>query len=156
MWDQFFAKFLIQAVECPKKSSRNRIPPLRKPYSSHNATSAFSNLPFLPSLSFLLLHIAHPPDPMPPKRAGPWQLETVKLRLRAEQVARERAAELRYRQQEDEGALPLRRQHESERYNIGKTSWSDCFLCVLVVCVIILVVAVVFLCIVVLSLTKKE
>jgi hypothetical protein len=94
---------------------------------------------------------------MPPKRAGPWQLETVKLRLRAEQVARERerAAELRYRQLEDEGAEPLRRTHGTERYT-GKTSWLECFLCVLVVCCVFLVIAVVFLSVVVLSLSRKD
>ena len=148
-------KLLSQAVGCPKKSSRNRIPPLRKPYSSHSATSTLSNLPFLASLSFSLLHTAHPPLPMPPKRAGPWQLETVKLRLRAEQVAREKAAALRYRQVEDEGAEPLRRTHAIERYT-GQTSWLECFLCVLVLCCVFLVIAVVFLSVLVLSLSRKD
>ena len=92
---------------------------------------------------------------MPPKRAGPWQLETVKLRLRAEQVAREKAAALRYRQVEDEGAEPLRRSHGTER-DTGKTGWLQIFLCVLVVCCVFLVLAVVFLSVVVLSLSRKD
>jgi hypothetical protein len=106
-----------------------------------------------------LFFTSPPPVPMPvklDKKAGPWQLEAVKLRLRAEQVARENAAALRYRQLEDEAEQPLRRTHATDRHT-GKTSWLECFLCALVVCCVLLVVAVVFLCVfVVLSLTKKE
>jgi hypothetical protein len=148
-------KLLSQAVECPKKRSPNRKPPLQKPYSSHSATSTLSNLPFLASQSFSPLHTAHPPLPMPPKRAGPWQLETIKLRLRAEQVARERAAALRYRQVEDEGAERLRRTDAIER-DTGKTSWLQILLCVLVVCCVLLLIAVVFLSVLVLSLSRKD
>jgi hypothetical protein len=138
-------KLLIQAVECPKKSSLNRIPPLTLTKTVwvikchlHVFKSSFSCLRVVLSK---LLHIAHPPLPMPPKRAGPWQLERVKLRLRAEQVARERAAALRYRQVEDEGAEPLRlrRTHATER-DTGKTGWLQIFLCVLVVCCVFLVI----------------
>jgi hypothetical protein len=89
------------------------------------------------------------------KKGGPWQLKAVKLGLRAEQVARENAAALRYRQLEDEAQQPLRRTHATDRHT-GKTSWLECFLCALVVCCVLLVEAVVFLCVVVLSLTKKE
>ena len=40
---------------------------------------------------------------MPPKGDGPWALDKVKQRLRAEQVDRERAAAARYRRQEERG-----------------------------------------------------
>jgi hypothetical protein len=40
---------------------------------------------------------------MPPKGNGPWALDKVKQRLRAEQVERERAAAARYRRQEERG-----------------------------------------------------
>ena len=92
---------------------------------------------------------------MPPKRGGPWQLEQVKIRLRAEQVAREREAALRYRELEDEDARPLRTTYATERYT-GDNSWLQCCLCLLVVCCILLVLAVVFLSVVVVSLFKKE
>jgi hypothetical protein len=154
-----WVKLLSQAVGCSKHTSRNRIPPLRKPYSSNSATSTLSNLPFFPSLSVSLLHIPSPPVLMPvkpDKRTGPRRLEAVKLRLRAEQVARENAAALRYRQLAEElDEQPLRRRHATDR-DTGKTSWLECFLCALVVCCVFLVVAVVFLCVVVLSLSKKE
>ena len=154
-----WVKLLIQAVGCSKKTSRNRIPPLRKPYSSYSATSTLSNLPFFPSPSVSLLHTPPPPVPMPvkpDKKTGPRRLEAVKLRLRAEQVARENAAALRYRQLAEElDEQPLRITHATDRHT-GKTSWLECFLCALVVCCVFLVVAVVFLCVVVLSLSKKE
>jgi Flp pilus assembly protein TadB len=92
----------------------------------------------------------------PDKESGPRKLEAVKVRLRAEQVAREKAAVLRYRQlAEDEAEQPQRRTQRTERHT-GKTTWLECFLCVLVVCCVLLVIAVVFLCAVVLSLSKKE
>ena len=92
----------------------------------------------------------------PDKQSGPRKLEAVKVRLRAEQVAREKAAVLRYRQlAEDEAEQPQRRTQRTERHT-GKTTWLECFLCVLVVCCVLLVIAVVFLCVVVLSLSKKE
>ena len=40
---------------------------------------------------------------MPPKGDGPWALDKVKQRLRAEQVDRERAAAARHRRQEERG-----------------------------------------------------
>ena len=92
----------------------------------------------------------------PDKQSGPRKLEAVKVRLRAEQVAREKAAVLRYRQlAEDEAEQPQRRTQRTERHT-GKTTWLECFLCVLVVCCVLLVIAVVFLCAVVLSLSTKE
>ncbi len=92
----------------------------------------------------------------PDKQSGPRKLEAVKVRLRAEQVAREKAAALRYRQlAKDEAEQPQRRTQATERHT-GKTTWLECFLCVLVVCCVLLVIAVVFLCVVVLSLSKKE
>jgi hypothetical protein len=92
----------------------------------------------------------------PDKQSGPRKLEAVKVRLRAEQVAREKAAVLRYRQlAEDEAEQPQRRTQATERHT-GKTTWLEGFLCVLVVCCVLLVIAVVFLCVVVLSLSKKE
>ena len=95
----------------------------------------------------------------PDKQSGPRKLEAVKVRLRAEQVAREKAAVLRYRQlaedEAEQAEQPQRRTQATERHT-GKTTWLECFLCVLVVCCVLLVIAVVFLCVVVLSLSKKE
>jgi hypothetical protein len=56
------------------------------------------------------------------KKLGPWQLDDVKARLRAEQVGRERAASARYR------ALERRDLGEDNTIgkNSGKTSWSHC------------------------------
>ncbi len=163
----YWIKILSQAVEVSKKSSWNAPPPLRIPYCSHSAPITFWNLPFLPSSLVVvafssfqhlscLLSTAPPTIPMPPKRKGPWQLETVKLRLRAEQVAvaRERAADLRYRQLEDDDRDPPKRTHCTER-NIGKTSWAAGILCVLVLCCLLLAISVVFLSSVVLSFSRK-
>ena len=54
---------------------------------------------------------------MPPKKNGPWQLEQVKLRLRAEQLGRERAAGDRYREIEEAETRDrqARRQEEEEQ-----------------------------------------
>ncbi len=40
-----------------------------------------------------------------PAKPGPWQLDRVKQRLRREQVAREEAANLRYRQEVEAGKV---------------------------------------------------
>ena len=66
------------------------------------------SLPSLP-LHFQTFHawsaLSTSPDlfVMPPKGDGPWALDKVKQRLRAEQVDRERAAAARYRRQEERG-----------------------------------------------------
>jgi hypothetical protein len=43
------------------------------------------------------------PCVMQPNRPGPWALDKVKKRLRAEQVQRERLASERYRQEDNQG-----------------------------------------------------
>jgi hypothetical protein len=124
----------------------------------HDLNSSFSFFAVVLSIPASGSPTFHPLAPvlMPPKRVGPWQLEQVKLRLRAGQVARERAAAIRYRQVEDDEREyerePPRRVHGTERHR-GNTSWTECILCVLVVCCLLLVVAVVFLSSLVLSLT---
>ncbi len=63
------------------------------------------------------------------KSEGPWVLKDVKTRLRLEQVAREKEASERYRQQEerdtDEGKAI------SGEVTKGKSSWSHCVLVLL-------------------------
>jgi hypothetical protein len=54
----------------------------------------------------------------PDKQSGPRKLEAVKVRLRAEQVAREKAAVLRYRQlAEDEAEQPNNHREEHKQQN---------------------------------------
>ncbi len=78
----------------------------KRPPPVLNSSFSSSVVPF--ALRFARLHsrlcLAYFPSPyvMPPKTLGPWKLETVKRRLQSEQVARERAAEVRYGQLEDE------------------------------------------------------
>ena len=81
---------------------------------------------FFPPVSCFLCWTSHWPVctyPFPPfvfvmpKKVGPWQLDEVKARLRAEQVGRERAASARYRRQE---------RQDSGEDNKGKTSWAQC------------------------------
>jgi hypothetical protein len=137
--------------------------PHSPPYENRIAHIApptrFQILPFFPRRRSLFFTSPRPPVSMPvkpDKQSGPRKLEAVKVRLRAEQVAREKAAALRYRQlAKDEAEQPQRRTQATERHT-GKTTWLECFLCVLVVCCVLLVIAVVFLCVVVLSLSKKE
>jgi hypothetical protein len=65
-----------------------------------------------------------------PKKSGPWQLNDVKARLRAEQVGRERAASARYRVQE---RLDLVEDNATPE-NTGKTSCAHCILLLALSC----------------------
>lgn len=81
------------------------------------------------------------------KQPGPWELNEVKKRLRAEQVNREKAASERYRQQEEGG------QGEG---NKGVRKCSDCILIVLVLCCFLLSLSVLALSSVILAQARKE
>ena len=61
-----------------------------------------------------------------PAKPGPWQLDRVKDRLRREQVAREEAASLRYRRQEEEGKVK-----ENTKQEVGENQRALIFLRVL-------------------------
>ena len=63
-----------------------------------------------------------------PKNPGPGDLNEVKSRLRQEQVERERAASLRYRQQEE----------RDQGGNRDETSQSNCVLFLLILCLFLL------------------
>jgi hypothetical protein len=102
-----------------------------------------------------------------PKKSGPFQLNEVKSRLRREQVARETAAALRYRQLEErEQARQLEerehfrlleeREHARQvRQTRVETSPSNYVLLALVVLCLVLVLCVLVLCGTVLSLSKE-
>ena len=87
---------------------------------------------------------------MPPKKGGPWQLEQVKLRLRAEQVAREREAGARQRAIEEEEA----RVRQTRTPVQANNSWAECTLCLLVLCCLLLCLSVLLLSSVVLASLK--
>jgi hypothetical protein len=95
-------------------------------------------LPLPPALFFV----------MPANPPGPWKLDNVKKRLRAEQVAREKAASARYRRQEDK----LRQQRIDSK---GQTSACQCsVLLVLGLCCFLLSLAVLVLSSVVVRISK--
>ncbi len=78
-------------------SYQNRLCNLSTPLNVHSflfsptcPPSNFQTLPSLPSA---------PSFVMPVKQPGPWALDKIKKRLRAEQVQREEAASARYRRQ---------------------------------------------------------
>ena len=68
-----------------------------------------------------------------PNKAGPWQLNELKSRLRREQEERERVASDRYRQAE-------KKDKDSEKSNLF-----NCILCLLVVLCLLLSLIVLFL-----------
>jgi len=116
----------------------------------YNLNSSFSSL--LSPASFVGPHTGlFVPTPSPPfvfvmpKKVGPWQLDEVKARLRAEQVGRERAASARYRRQEGQ---------DSGEDNKGKTSWAQCIFLLALSC-FLLSLSVLALASAFLSLTKK-
>jgi hypothetical protein len=84
-----------------------------------------------------------------PTKAGPWQLDRVKDRLRREQVAREQAVSLRYRQQEEDGKVK-----ENTNQEFGGNQRAFIFLVCLLV--FLLFVCVLALCTVVFVLLKKD
>jgi hypothetical protein len=57
-----------------------------------------------------------------PKKVGPWQLDDVKARLRAEQAGRAKAASARYRAQE----LRYYGEDNTTQKNTEKMSWAYC------------------------------
>ena len=85
---------------------------------------------------------------MPVNQPGPWALDKVKKRLRAEQVQREKAASARYRRQEQ-------KEFHKEGKTV-KTSACQCsLLVVLTLCCILLSIVVLVLSSVVLRTVKK-
>lgn len=84
-----------------------------------------------------------------PTKAGPWQLDRVKDRLRREQVTREEAASLRYRRQEEDGKV---------KENTNQEVWGNQRALILLVCLLVflLFVCVLALCAVVFVLLKKD
>ena len=126
-----------------------------------NGPPYFWILPFfslLPPSAFVRPHssLCLPPSPpsifVMPKKAGPWQLNDVKARLRAEQVGRERAASARYRVQE---RLDLVEDNATPQ-NTGKTSWAHCIFLLALSCFLLsLSLSVVAFAFAYLSLVKK-
>ena len=115
----------------------------------HNLKFSFS--PLCPPPLFWRLHsfnnLASFPTPYAMrKQPGPWELNEVKKRLRAEQVKREKAASERYRQQEEGG------QDEGKK---GVRKCSDCILIVLVLCCFFLSLSVLALSSVILAQARK-
>ena len=97
---------------------------------------------------------------MPNNPPGPWVLDKVKKRLRAEQVERERIASARYRQEEDRMALARYRQEErhvqQRRDSQGQPSSCQCsVLLVLTLCSCLLSLAVIVLLSFVLRVSKN-
>jgi hypothetical protein len=92
---------------------RDRSPPHTKndlakwvpPLCSNSSFFVVSCLPFHFQTLLFCLCLAYFVSPcvMRPNRPGPWALDKVKKRLRAEQVQRERLASERYRQEENQG-----------------------------------------------------
>ncbi len=81
-----------------------------------------------------------------PKKLGPWGLNEVKTRLRAEQVKREKAASERYRQQEEGG---------QDTGSKGVRNCSECLLIVVVLCCFLLSLSVLALSSVILAQARK-
>ncbi len=132
---------------------------LHPPHTPKFEFFLFHPSPCVPSPSPTLsrfFHFLPLPDPttLMPERPGPWAFDKVKRRLRQEQVARELAASARYRQQEQ----PLNNQQTPIQVesNVGRRSWSDCLLVVLVLFCFMLTLAVLALCGAVLSLLQKD
>ena len=97
---------------------------------------------------------------MPKTPPGPWALDKVKKRLRAEQLERERIASARYRQEEDRRALARYRQEErnvqQRRDSQGQPSSCQCsVLLVLTLCSCLLSLAVIVLLSFVLRVSKN-
>ncbi len=63
-----------------------------------------------------------------PKKPGPWDLNEVKSRLRQEQVERERAASLRYRQQKERDQDGHRGESRCLRFFVLLVLALSCFL----------------------------
>jgi hypothetical protein len=143
-----------------KKGKKERSPPhtrtdhenLRPPLFLN---SSFSSL--LPPSTFVRPHSSLCLIPPPPpiflmvKTVGPWQLDDVKARLRAEQVGRERAASARYRAQEQRDLG----EDNTIAKNAGKTSWAHCIYLLALSCLLLSLSVLAFLVSAFLSLVKK-
>jgi hypothetical protein len=93
-----------------------------------------------------------------PKNLGPWQLDKVKLRLRQEQVAREKAASERYRLLSEEGKVRQNRNQDEQTLSLQERKVGVChWAVILLVCVLVflLMVCVLALCAVVWYLVNK-
>jgi hypothetical protein len=91
-----------------------------------------------------------------PKQPGPWGLNEVKKRLRAEQVKREKAASERYRQQEEKGQDEGNRgDGHQDAGSKGVRNCSDCILIVVVLCCFLLSLSVLALSSVILAQARK-
>ncbi len=84
---------------------------------------------------------------MPGHPAGPWALDKVKKRLRAEQVQREQAAAARYKRQEE-------KQYDQERQSNNTSACQSSVFLVLILCCLFLSFAVLVLSSVVLQIVK--
>ena len=128
---------------------------LRKWGHSLCSNPSFSFLPacvpfhFQTLQSCLCLAYFVPPFVMPANRPGPWTLDKVKKRLRAEQVQRERLASERYREEESRG-------REQEANTIQTVSTQSPLLLFLgFACLLLLLLVLVLSISVVLALAKK-
>jgi hypothetical protein len=65
---------------------------------------------------------------MRPSRPGPWTLDKVKKRLRAEQVQRETLASARYRLEEDQGQEQEAKASQSDKFHSERFSSLPWFL----------------------------
>ena len=127
-------------------SYQNRLCNFSTPLNVHS----FLFSPTCPPSNFQTLPLL-PPVPscvMPVNQPGPWALDKVKKRLRAEQVQREKAASARYRRQE-------KKQLDQEAQTV-KTSACQCsLLLVLTLCCILLSLVVLVLSSVVLRIVRE-
>ncbi len=105
-----------------------------------------------PTFKHFVLAPAFPPSPylsMPATPPGPWTLDKVKKRLRAEQVQREKAASARYRRQEN-------RQQDEEAQSVKSSACQCSLLVVLTVCCLLLSLIVLVLSSVVLRVHSRK
>ncbi len=143
----YWIKIMIRTVACSKTISKNAFTPydnrIAQKTPPHDLKSSFSSL-VVTLISPHDFTLEYPPPPplfplstlMPPNKAGPWQLEQVKLRLRSEQVAREKAAGVKYRKIEDEDSHLHKTSHGPDKACSKERDIS--ILCVLVVCCLLL------------------
>jgi hypothetical protein len=116
-------------------------------------TPSFFRPPVLPpTFKHFIPAPAFPPWPylsMPATPPGPWALDKVKKRLRAEQVQRDEAASARYRRQED-------KQKDEEAQTVKSSACRCSVLLVLTFCCLLLSLAVLVLSSVVLRVQSRK
>ena len=138
---------------------RDRSPPHRKtnlakwvpPFLRSNSSFfVVSCLPFhfQTLLSCLCLACVVSPCVMRPNKPGPWALDKVKKRLRAEQVQRERLASERYRQAEDQAQVQESKTNQTVSHHSPLLLFL-CFACLLLLLLVLVLSSVV------LALAKK-